>query len=691
MSRHDSDSVNSTVSEAAVLRAALATNLAAGGGGVVTCVAPPTTPLRMLYTWEFQQQMGKPSSVLRTAAFLALFAAPAFANEWHVSIGATGSGSATAPFGRIQDAVNAAQPGDVIVIWPGTFSERISSVRGGAAQLPITLRARDGRGSVTVTAAGRVLTVAHPYVVVDSLVLDGQFGLDDLVRVASGATKFTLRNSEVRRTSYDAVDMGAVDDVLIEGSLIHHALNATGGQMDAHGIVAGPARRLTIRNTEIHTFSGDGFQIDAGRAAPGWDDVLIDGCRIWVQPLPVAVNGFAAGRVPGENAVDTKVNSALPRPSIVIRNTEVFGFRNGFIGNMAAFNIKENVDAVIDGVTVHSSEIAFRLRAPATVRVQNAVVHSVSFGVRYEENIQGLRFWNNTFGNGVTQPFYAASSSGSVLDVQNVAILGGTRPREAAAGSNLLLAAAAFVDAASHNYHLATNSPANDAGVALAEVPTDRDGTKRPQGTAYDVGAYERVVSSTTPEPGASAEIVLHAWRAPTIVGNWHVVADPSAAGGARIGSMDLVGKRASSVKQSSGDYFEMTFNAESGRPYRLWIRGIAERDSTANDSVYAQFTGAVNESGVPIFRLGTSSAATANLEDCSNCGLSGWGWQDNGSGTNVLGPAIYFATTGLQTIRVLVREDGFSIDQIVLSPAAYLTRAPGSVKQDTTILPETF
>ena len=67
--------------------------------------------------------------------------------------------------------------------------------------------------------------------------------------------------------------------------------------------------------------------------------------------------------------------------------------------------------------------------------------------------------------------------------------------------------------------------------------------------------------------------------------------------------------------------------------------------------------------------------------------GVSGWGWQDNGWGVNILGPLIYFATTGTQTIRVQVREDGYQFDQIVLSSKQYLTSAPGALKNDTTIL----
>ena len=72
-----------------------------------------------------------------------------------------------------------------------------------------------------------------------------------------------------------------------------------------------------------------------------------------------------------------------------------------------------------------------------------------------------------------------------------------------------------------------------------------------------------------------------------------------------------------------------------------------------------------------------------------SGCGLSGWGWQDNGYGAGVMGPDIYFATTGRHTIRVQVREDGLGIDQIVLSPGTYLTKSPGALKSDTTIVPQ--
>jgi hypothetical protein len=60
-----------------------------------------------------------------------------------------------------------------------------------------------------------------------------------------------------------------------------------------------------------------------------------------------------------------------------------------------------------------------------------------------------------------------------------------------------------------------------------------------------------------------------------------------------------------------------------------------------------------------------------------------------NNSAINGLGPLVYFSTSGTQTIRVQLREDGLSIDQIVLSPQTYLNSSPGAFKNDTVILPK--
>ena len=426
-----------------------------------------------------------------------LAAVPAHAAEWVVAPGGTGIGTAASPLGRIQDALDRAQPGDLVLVRAGTYAESIRTIRPGAPASPIRLQGTGGSRAVIVTMPGRVATLSHAFITIENVVFDGQYGADDTVRVGSGAQGLMLRNLEVRRSSRDLIDMGAPRDVTIDGCLIHRALNAAGGRTDAHGIAAGAVQNLTIRNTEIHTFSGDGLQVDPGRSAPGWDNVVVERVRIWLGPLAAPENGFRAGTVPGENGIDTKAGASFARAHLTVRDTIAWGFRNGLISNMAAFNVKENVDVTFDGVTVHDSEIAFRLRGGgktaggAWASVQNAVVYRVSTAFRYEDDIEKLRISNSTIGAGVDRIFRAAASSSSHVQVMNLLALGALPP-EASHPSNMSVTAAAFVNVGGDDYHLAPGSKAVNGGVTLEHVDRDRDGTPRPKDARYDIGAYER-------------------------------------------------------------------------------------------------------------------------------------------------------------------------------------------------------
>jgi endonuclease/exonuclease/phosphatase family metal-dependent hydrolase len=193
---------------------------------------------------------------------------------------------------------------------------------------------------------------------------------------------------------------------------------------------------------------------------------------------------------------------------------------------------------------------------------------------------------------------------------------------------------------------------------------------------------------ATTTTTATTGDIVLYAKNA-AITGAWTRVNDATAAGGVRLANPDAGVAKLAAAAVSPASYFELPFTAEAGRAYRLWIRGKAQNDSWQNDSTFVQFSGSLDATGAPAFRIGTTAATVVSIEDASGAGVSGWGWQDNGYGTAVLGPAIYFDGTP-QMLRVQVREDGLSIDQIVLSPVTYATVAPGAGKNDTTVLAET-
>jgi HKD family nuclease/regulation of enolase protein 1 (concanavalin A-like superfamily) len=187
------------------------------------------------------------------------------------------------------------------------------------------------------------------------------------------------------------------------------------------------------------------------------------------------------------------------------------------------------------------------------------------------------------------------------------------------------------------------------------------------------------------PSAGAG-DVVLYAGRA-TRTGRWAATADATAAGGVRMWNQNASLAKVTAPVAAPADYFEMSFSADAGVPYRLWVRGKADSNSWGNDSVYVQFSDSVTSAGAAVYRIGSTSGTAVTIEECSGCGLSGWGWADNAYGAD--GPRIYFRDSGTHTIRVQRREDGISIDQIVLSRSVYLDQSPGHAKDDGTILQE--
>jgi hypothetical protein len=185
-----------------------------------------------------------------------------------------------------------------------------------------------------------------------------------------------------------------------------------------------------------------------------------------------------------------------------------------------------------------------------------------------------------------------------------------------------------------------------------------------------------------------SEEIVIYASDATRIGGDFQLVADATAANSQRLWNPNRFAAKILSASASPANYAEFTFYAEKGRAYRLWIRGKGESNLWSNDSAYLQFSGTVDAGGAAVSRIGTTGSMWYSVEEYVNAGILNWGWQDNGAGTpGAVGASLYFAATGLQTIRIQPREDGLSIDQIVISPSRYFSVAPGLQKNDATIV----
>jgi hypothetical protein len=267
------------------------------------------------------------------------------------------------------------------------------------AQTPVGVQ-----GSVGAAVDGKTvnrLEITKPGVY-ENFIVDGGGARGNLVKIT--ADNVTVRNCEIRNGSGNGIGVFG-HKVLIENCRIHHMLNGTfAEQRDAHGI-SGRWGETIIRNCDISHTSGDSIQFDPDRGSSG--TVTIENCTLWTGPLPADAAGFKAGQRPGENAVDTKVKPDGPRCRLIIRHCHLHGWNQpAQIENVAALNLKENVDAEVSRCVFQNNEIAFRVRGPgarggAQVVVSECAIYDTQIGVRAEDQIEVLKMNGLAFGSGV--------------------------------------------------------------------------------------------------------------------------------------------------------------------------------------------------------------------------------------------------------------------------------------------------
>jgi len=346
------------------------------------------------------------------------------------------------------------QPGDKILLKRGeTWPEHleISEDADGAEANPIIFSAY-GSGEAPVI---RRLTTRGDYIIFERLIVDHNKESGDAVRTR-GAKHCVLRNMIIRNGLADGIDMADADGSLIDSCLIHHFMAGSfTEQADAHGIVATDTQGLIIRDTEVHHVTGDSFQADPGRSPEISDNILIENCHFWTSPLEEDFNDrWFAGQTPGENAIDTKVAKteweSAKRMRITVRNIRAHGWINdGYIGNRAAFNMKEKIEAVFDGVTVYNCEIAFRLRGSrgnANNTITNALIHDCEKAVRAENGLSRLKIHNSTFGDNIDIDFQITNGNASeTWDLRNNVFASG-KPSVANGNSIKAVTGADFLD-----------------------------------------------------------------------------------------------------------------------------------------------------------------------------------------------------------------------------------------------------
>lgn len=412
-------------------------------------------------------------------------------DQRHGAASDSNPGTAVMPFKTISRATEIAVAGDRVVVKSGVYREEVSFAHSGAEGKPIVVEAMD---KVTVKPpavrhwVGAFNVLGRSDIVVRGFrVQDAYFGFKvdrdsaktpsqrislinnhTVMTASSGirvafSKKVTVDANTVEKANYGGIhEMISVidtDGFIVRGNHVFNGPWLRDGKPveGKEGIdVKGASRNGRVVANRVHDLTRLGIYVDA--YASDLANVKVTGNIVYRCKQGIAVSSEHGGKVSGLLISNNQTYNNINYGIVVTNWTGPDGFGDGLRENLSIFN--------------------------------NTSYGNGAGGIRINtRNIQGLNIVNNiAAGNRGLQlssmdvNLVTRSEANLVWGKQGNATLVGT-----VTGDPL------FVDALAGNFTLRPGSAALDKGVTLKAVPRDAIGTLRPQGAAYDIGAFEKV------------------------------------------------------------------------------------------------------------------------------------------------------------------------------------------------------
>jgi chitodextrinase len=271
---------------------------------------------------------------------------------------------------------------------------------------------------------------------------------------------------------YGAITLNA-DDSLVAGNTINVTGRSAIGPM-SHGIYVMWGRNNVVRNNNISGATGYGIHIYDENKYPGYtpnySNLIVEGNFITgaLERSGLVVSG----------ATGVTIDGVIIRNNIIAGNNHVgilVGTYGATVRNVKIFNNVLYQNGVRSGVSLYENSGG----TLSSVTIENNI-----FEDSPNSNCQSNCGW-------FPQAHISTPAGIDDLVVRNNLYYPADLPLSGVSDPEPIYGNPLFVNPVQNDFHLQAGSPAIDEGLALAEVPTDKDGVQRPQGLGYDLGAYE--------------------------------------------------------------------------------------------------------------------------------------------------------------------------------------------------------
>lgn len=469
------------------------------------------------------------------AAFFTFATVPLSAATYYVA--KTGSDSsnctsASAPCLTISRGVAVATAaGSIVQVGPGTYTENVTLSKAGTATAPITVRGQDGSGCPTTAISdvnsptgtrpnSAVIIVGNFEVNASNVSIDcfhiennntGSGGVD----TDSGLTGNSYTNLEIDGNGCTKCGGGFWVDGVATVASAGYSSSFTISRNYVHGVsngFFGACSNCTISDNEFYALQGD---------EPGSDHDYVDAWGVGTIYRHNYMHGNTSNSCNGYDCHmdciqtwNTTGNGEEVSKNVVVDRNICFNHHEGIIvqdnagnGDVSNWTVTNNVFAYPpwDDGSGHPS-VAGSVHPWCWVFEDGALGTNVFYNNTCIDGVEGFR---NNSGSASFKDniFYSAGNNTSVYDTSSATVTGANNLYYAASANiggakfsgdvtnknpNFVAVGSSTTQCTGCNFNIQSTSAAKDAGVSTSPtVTTDLLGTARPQGAAFDIGAYE--------------------------------------------------------------------------------------------------------------------------------------------------------------------------------------------------------
>lgn len=265
------------------------------------------------------------------------------------------------PWKTIRQGLRAASPGDFVAILPGLYEENVESVRDGAPDAPITIRAVAPLTVGIKPASGAAVYIGHHYHIVEGLgVGGGSTGLQLGPYDTTGAEvvgvvvrdNLVVGNTGIGIKFTNAIDGSAMHNVVSDSGLQGISYSGSGAtifnnliyrnglkQTEGYGITIDSGDRHSVINNTVYGNSTGGIQLGTTDAVPVFaillNNIVMQNLVGIIEPAGVDYRGRAlldyndVYNNSGGDYVLSRVSGSVPGPNSISMSPAFVDEANG--------------------------------------------------------------------------------------------------------------------------------------------------------------------------------------------------------------------------------------------------------------------------------------------------------------------------------------------------------------------------